>query len=153
MVSFNISSLYTNIPLNETIEIILKYLYDENTPRPSMDRKDFKKLLEFTTKNSHFLFDGKMYDQIDGVSMGSPLSPLPAEIFLQGFEKKHLELFDLMGIGYWKRYVDDTFVLLDPKADPDDVCNRLSLCHPSIKFTVDKENLESNSIPFLDALV
>ncbi|CAM4842754.1 unnamed protein product [Rotaria magnacalcarata] len=57
MVSFDISSLYTNIPLNETIEIILKYLYDENTPRPSMDRKDFKKLLEFATKNSHFLFD------------------------------------------------------------------------------------------------
>ncbi|CAF3195184.1 unnamed protein product [Rotaria socialis] len=153
MVSFDISSLYTNIPLNETIEIILKYLYDENTPRPSMDRKDFKKLLEFATKNSHFLFDGKMYDQIDGVSMGSPLAPLLAEIFLQDFEKKHLELFDLMGIGYWKRYVDDTFVLIDPKADPKDVCNRLSLCHPSIKFTIEKENLESNSIPFLDALV
>jgi hypothetical protein len=152
MVSFDISSLYTNIPLKETIEIILKHLYDQASP-PPMKRNDMKKLLEFATKNSHFLFDGKVYDQVDGVSMGSPLAPLLAEIFLQDFEKKHQHVFDEMGIGYWKRYVDDTFVLVDPRVSPDEICARLSQCHPSIKFTVEKEKSDTNSIAFLDVLI
>jgi hypothetical protein len=88
MVSFDISSLYTNIPLDETIAIILNYLYKVCGTPPSMKRADMKKLLVFATKTSHFLFDGKIYDQIDGVSMGSPLTPLLTEIFLQEFEKK-----------------------------------------------------------------
>jgi hypothetical protein len=100
-----------------------------------------QKLLDFATKKSHFLFNGKVYDQKDGVSMGSPLAPLLAEIFLQDFEKKHLPSFKKMGIVYWKRYVDDTFVLLDPKVSTEDICNKLSQCHPALKFTVEEERL------------
>ena len=98
-----------------------------------------QKLLNFATKKSHFLFNGKVYDQKDGVSMGSPLAPLLAEIFLQDFEKKHLPSFKEMGIVYWKRYVDDTFVLLDPQVSADDICDKLSQCHPALKFTVEEE--------------
>ncbi|CAF4389133.1 unnamed protein product [Rotaria sp. Silwood2] len=152
MVSFDITSLYTNIPVNETIDIILKHLYNDERPPPTIKKNDMKKLLEFVTEKSHFIFNGKIYDQVDGVSMGSPLAPLLAEIFLQEFEKKHLPLFDLMGIGYWKRYVDDNFVLLHPRVCPDYVCDQLSKCHASIKFTVAKEDVEANSITFLDAL-
>lgn len=142
MVSFDIASLYTNISLDETIQIILNYLYDiQAPPTGAIKRKDMEKLLKFATKNSHFLFNGKVYDQKDGVSMGSPLAPLLAEIFLQDFEKKHLPSFKKMGIVYWKRYVDDTFVLLDPKFSTKDICNKLSQCHPALKFTVEKEIL------------
>ncbi len=153
MVSFDVSSLYTNIPVNETIEIVLKHLYDTQGACTTIPKDDMKKLLKFATQDSHFLFNGKVYDQIDGVSMGSPLAPLLAEIFLQDFEKKHLHVFDEMGIGYWKRYVDDTFVLLDPRLCSDHVCARLSQLHPAVQFTVEKENKDNNSIPFLDALI
>ena len=177
MVSFDIVSLYTNIPLTETIEIILKHLYDNPATPPIIKRPDMEKLLIFATKESHFLFNGKIYDQIDGVSMGSPLAPLLAEIFLQDFEKKHLPSFKQMGILYWKRYVDDTFVLLDSKVSAKDICSKLSECHPSIKFTGEEEeliqkknppkdgdpppdkyeiieqDLTTHSLPFLDILV
>lgn len=156
MVSFDISSLYTNIPLNETIEIILKHLYDNDNQVSTMKRKDMKKLLEFATKYSHFLFNGQIYDQVDGVSMGSPLAPLLAEIFLQDFEKKFLPSFKQMGVLYWKRYVDDTFVLLDANILPDFICEQLSKCYPLIKFTCGTENVEdyiTNSLAFLDVSV
>ena len=153
MVSFDITSLYTNIPIDETIDIILKQLYDTRPTPPLIDRTDFKKLLTFATKNSHFLFDGKIYDQIDGVSMGSPLAPLLAEIFLQEFEKKYLPLFENMGVVYWRRYVDDTFVLLDPTFSAKDVCAELSKCHSCLKFTYEEENPVTHKLPFLDALI
>ena len=49
-----------------------------------------RKLMEFATKKGHFLFDGKYYDQIDGVAMGSPLGPVSANIFMCDFEEKWL---------------------------------------------------------------
>ncbi|CAF4176923.1 unnamed protein product [Rotaria sp. Silwood2] len=144
MVSFDIASLYTNVPLTETIEIILKRLYDGHAKPPAINQKDMKELLDLATKDSHFLSNGQLYDQIDGVSMGSPLAPLFAEIFLQDFEKKYLSSPEDMGIVYWKRYVDDTFVLFDPKFSVHHVCNTLSQYHPSIKFTVEKEKKDGD---------
>jgi hypothetical protein len=73
--------------------------------------------------------------------MGSPLAPLLAEIFLQHFERKHLPSFKEMGILYWKCYVGDTFVLLDPKVSAKDICTKLSQCHPALKLTVEEERL------------
>lgn len=154
MVSFDISSLYTNVPLDETISIILKSLYDTTTTTPpKIKRADMKKLLVHATKKSHFLFDGKVYDQIDGVSMGSPLAPLFAEIFLQDFERKHLSSFENIGILYWKRYVDDTFVLIDSTFSTKVICAKLSQYHRSLQFTGVDEDLITNTLSFLDVLV
>ncbi|CAF3491182.1 unnamed protein product, partial [Rotaria sp. Silwood2] len=55
MVLFDISSLYTNVPLDETIEIILKNLYETRTTAPTIQRDDMKQLLIFVTKNTPFL--------------------------------------------------------------------------------------------------
>jgi hypothetical protein len=141
MVSFDISSLYTNVPLDDTIQLILKNLYKTRTTPPTIKRDDMQQLLIFATKRSHFLFDGKLYDQIDGVSMGSPLAPLLAEIFLQDFEKKNSSTFTSMGIMYYKRYVDDTFALINSTSSPSDICHQLSQFHKSIKFTYEEQSL------------
>ncbi|CAF3533244.1 unnamed protein product [Rotaria socialis] len=153
MVSFEVSSLYTNVPINETIEIILNSLYVIQPIPPIMKRDDINELLIFATRNSHFLFDGKVYDQIDDVSMGSPLAPLLAEIFLQEFERKNSSLLQELGIVYWKRYVDDTFVLLNSQFTTKHVCAELSKCHPSIQFTSEEEDPVTRTLPFLDVLV
>ena len=56
MVSFDIASLYTNVPLNETIDIILKHLYDGHLTPPTMNQDDMRELFIFATENSHFPF-------------------------------------------------------------------------------------------------
>ena len=81
MCSFDVCSLFTNVPLDETIKIFLDKLY-ALPDSPTIPCSVFKKLLEFATKKSHFIFDSKYYDQIDGVAMGSPLGPLLAITFL-----------------------------------------------------------------------
>ncbi|CAF3124178.1 unnamed protein product [Rotaria sp. Silwood2] len=153
MVSFDISSLYMNVPLDETIEIILKNLYETRATPPTIQRDDMKQLLIFATKNTHFLFDKNLYDQVDRVSMGSPLAPLLAEIFLQDFEKTHSSSFTSMDIVYWKRYVDDTFVLIDSTFSAKDICTKLSQFHKSIKFTCEEEAANTNTLSFLNILI
>ena len=87
MCSFDVSSLFTNVPMDETIEICLDKLYALENP-PRLPQLVLKNLLLFATKKSHFVFDGQYYDQIDGVAMGSPLGPVLANIFMCNFEEK-----------------------------------------------------------------
>ena len=89
MCSLDVSSLFTNVPLEETLNICLDKLYSLADP-PDLPRVVLRKLLQFATKKSHFLFDGKYYDQIDGVAMGSPLGPVLANLFMCNFEEKWL---------------------------------------------------------------
>ena len=81
MCSFDASSLFTNVPLDETIQICLDKLYALPDP-PTLPRSVLKVMLEFATKKSHFIYDGQYYDQIDGVAMGSPLRHVLANIFM-----------------------------------------------------------------------
>ena len=87
MVSFDVESLFTNIPTQETINIILDRAYKDNaTEYYGLKKETLEKLLIICTQQSHFQFNGKYYDQIDGVAMGSPLGPLFANIFMDEFE-------------------------------------------------------------------
>ena len=74
MDSSDITSLFTNIPLDETNDIIIQRLFNTSTR--------FCKLLNLAVKNCHFLFDG--------VAMGFPLGPLFADIFLCSHESTWL---------------------------------------------------------------
>jgi len=75
MVSYDVCSLFTNIPLKETIDLAVDLILNKH-PNFSLKRTELRKLFEFATLKTNFLFDGKMYDQIDGVAMGSPLAPI-----------------------------------------------------------------------------
>ena len=119
MLSFDIESLFTNIPTIETIDIILKLVYTKNRRYfHGLMRDELKHLLIVCTQQSHFQFNNEFFDQIDGVSMGSPLGPLFANIFMANFEKVHMNELKNLGINIWLRYVDDIFATLNK---PDDV--------------------------------
>ena len=82
MASFDINSLFTNIPIDEIINIILDGLFSTRQLFQGFSPEQFKDLCNFSVKNCHFMFNSKFFDQIEGVAMGSPLGPLFANIFL-----------------------------------------------------------------------
>jgi hypothetical protein len=90
MASFDVTSLFTNIPVDETIEIIPNHIFASCIYFEGFNRSQFIKLLSLSVKNCHFIFNGQIYQQIDGVAMGSPLGPLFANIFMSFHEKSWL---------------------------------------------------------------
>ena len=90
MVSLDVDSLFTNIPLDETIDICVDSLCIDNENPPNISKHDFRNLLNIATKESFFMFNNKYYKQVDGAAMGSPLGPALANIFMCSFESKWL---------------------------------------------------------------
>ena len=74
MASFDVTSLFTNIPVNETIEIIGNSLFSNCQFFNGLDRQ---KLLSLSVINCHFIFNGHLYQQVDGVAMGTLFHFLP----------------------------------------------------------------------------
>ena len=149
MASLDVDSLFTNIPLDETINICIDSLYkdDENTPK--IPKNVFCNLLTMATKESFFMFNNKFYKQIDGVAMGSPLGPALANIFMCNFEKKWLKdcPHSLKPV-FYRRYVDDIFVLFSSLDQAEKFKKYLSSKHLNINFSLEKEN--EGRLSFLD---
>ena len=90
MASLDIESLFTNISLNEVIDICIDNLFCDTNTIQNLDRNDMRELLNLAAYESFFIFDQVMYRQIDGVAVGSPLGPILANAFLCHFEKQWL---------------------------------------------------------------
>ena len=63
--------------------------------------------------------EGKFYDQIDGVAMGSPLGPVLANLFMGYHEQKWLQSFEEYELVLYCRYVDDIMCLFSNESDAD----------------------------------
>lgn len=151
MVSFDVESLFTNIPTLETIEIIIKRAFKDKNTYNGLTSTSLRKLLIKCTTESHFQFNGIHYDQIDGVAMGSPLGPLFANIFMDEFEKKHMPELRKLGVKVWMRYVDDIFATLSNNANSNDILQFINKQHKNIRFTIEEE--KKNKLAFLDTCV
>ena len=138
MVSFDVSNLFTNVPLDFTIDLVLKKVYSKKMIKTKLKREELKELLQVCTKEMHFTFDGKTYTQTDGVCMGSPLGPVLANAFMVHLEETIVpQLGDKMKT--WRRYVDDTFTVVE-KGTIDEIISVLNNFHPNIKFTHEIEH-------------
>ena len=88
MASLDVESLFTNIPLKETINNCVNDLHNKNLYIGKLNKSDLFKLMETATSESSFILDFLLYKQIDGVAMGSPLGPTLANAFLCHYEKE-----------------------------------------------------------------
>ena len=81
MVSYDVCNPFTNVPLSETIDVAVKLIL-ENKKDLKLSENEFSKLFRFPTSQTHFYFDGEIFDQVDGVAIGSPLEPAFANLFM-----------------------------------------------------------------------
>ena len=118
LVSFDVKSLFTSIPVSEAIDICERRLQMDKTlsKRTSMDVNTIISLIRFCLTNTSFLYGGKPYQQLDGVAMGSPLSPVIADIFMADLEEKAIAgASEDIAPSVWKRYVDDIISVVKRK--------------------------------------
>ena len=138
LISYDVNSLFTNIPLDETIEIAINKIL-ENRQDLKISKRNLKKLFLFATAQTHFMFNENFYDQIDGVAMGSPLAPVLANLFMGFHETKWIENYKGNKPSFYRRYVDDIFAVFKSEHDANLFFNYLNLQHSNIKFTMEKE--------------
>ena len=97
----------------------IKVIKKDVTRKTSSSRNNLRKLILYSSKENHFIFDNKYFDQTDGVSMGSPLGPILANIFMCNFETGALaQYLGTLPLNYY-RYVDDCFLVFGSRAQCD----------------------------------
>ena len=109
LVSFDVVSLFTNVPVEEACIIAKeRLLLDSTLPqRTNLSPENIYDLLKLCLTTTCFQWREKYYEQTYGAPMGSPLSPVMANLFMEEFEKNALATATLKP-GFWFRYVDDT---------------------------------------------
>ena len=149
LVSYDVSSLFTNVPVDETIENIAERAFEDDwfnkDHNLNITKTDLIELLRVATKNQLFQFEGDLFEQTDGVAMGSPLGPLMANTFMCSIEKQ-LEARNKMP-AFYKRYVDDMLSTMPNEETASEFLMTLNNCHPSINFTMELE--ENGRLPFI----
>ena len=150
LASFDVKSLFTNVPTDGAIAAAQRAvgtMADDDLPLP---RDDFIKLVELCVRYGVFEFDGVEYEQVEGLSMGSPLSAVLACLFMETLEVDHYR--EIIGPRVvWLRYVDDILVVIPCRTDVSALRAQLNAVHPHIQFTVEEE--ENESLPFLDTVI
>ena len=139
LASVDVESLFTNVPVHETINIILDRCFiSPSATYKGFTHKSFQELLELAVNDSYLTFNDIIYRQKDGVAMGSTLGLVFANIFMSAYEKIRLEEARVKSLLY-RRYVDDTFLIFKPTADIKDFVTFLNSQHPNLRFTNEEE--------------
>ena len=141
--SYDVCSLFTNVPLAETIGICADALYNGELTPPPFPRAVFIELMQTATSSVEFSFNNIKHRQIDGVAMGSPL----ANIFVGYYEALLFKRVDKPLMYY--RYVDDAFAAFNDECN--EFFSHLNSLHPSLRFTFEKEC--NRTLLFFDVLV
>ena len=133
-------SLYTNIPLENSIEIIMQIVY--KVTLPDTDSYAFHNLLKLVSMNNYFYFShNKKYTyfkQIKGVAMCTACGP-SANLYLAYFEVKNKVFIDN---SFYIRYIDDIFY-----SDTENyLTNKFPIIFPDLKLNT----LTDNKVQFID---
>jgi hypothetical protein len=150
IINYDIKDLYVNIPISDTLSITKILLKKHND---SQTTGQLLSLLDVILHQNSLTFQNHIYKPEKGVSMGSPISNIIAEIFLQHFETLLMkQLIETQNIAYYTRYVDDILLIYNSKhTSPETILNFINRIHPNLQFNPTYEH--NNSISFLDLLI
>ena len=116
----------------------LKYLFSIWLVQLNPNSNKCYYLCPFYTQNVYFCFGDDIYQQNDGVTMGSPLGPVLTGIFMVELETKVIPTV-IDSIYHWRRYADDTFIFIK-KVFVEHVLAHLNSFHKNIQFIYELEN-------------
>ena len=133
-VSYDVESLFTNIPVQEIIEYIINQIYVYDKIKPICNKLIFKRLLLKITTEVSFTIEGNFFKQIDGCTMGGPLSVTLSDIFMVKMEN---EIVSPINPIFYQRYVDDIYCRRK-KDRPDQLFEKLNSYNKNIKLTIEK---------------
>ncbi|KAM4589401.1 uncharacterized protein V3H82_003528 isoform 2-T2 [Fundulus diaphanus] len=152
LVSFDVTSLFTCIPTSEAVETVRKRLQQDSdlNNRTNFTPDQICNLLDLCLSTTYFKFSDQFYRQKHGCAMGSPVSPIVANLYMEEMEKRALGTFRGTPPSHWFRYVDDTFVKIQLK-EVEAFTRHINSVDNNIKFT--REDANDNKLPFLDCLV
>ena len=111
-VSFAVMSLFTRVPVTEALTVVSHLLRNDSSlsDRTAIPADTICDLVELCLRSTYFQFKEHFYVQSEGTAMGSLLSPIIANLYMEHFESVALESPQLQP-KLWLRYVDDTFVI------------------------------------------
>ena len=152
LASLDVESLFTNVPLQQTIDIIIQDVYHHETlvPPPITPESLRQLLMICTTKTPFKSPDGSIYQQTDGVSMGTPLGPLISNWYMCSLENKTFNDNYALKPPIYCRYMDDIILVLDNISQLFNL-KKAFTDNSVLNFTHEIEY--SKKISFLDTLV
>lgn len=151
LISLDVNSLFTKVDIPIALAKLLELVRD-HSDWSLAEIQAYSQALVLCTEYNYFQFDGKTYQQKEGCSMGSPLSPLLAEVYMEDFED---ELFNLNSplfqhILVYKRYVDDILLLFTAPDQIDPLFNLVNSIRENLKFDIE---IGGNTLNFLDLTI
>lgn len=160
LLTFDVTSLYTNIPHESGITAVKYWLERNRSGIPDRFENNFiLDAIQLILENNSFHFNGNFFNQIKGTAMGTKMAPSYATLFMgylevSLYQKISNELGTDIGNYFqenWLRYLDDCFIIW-PKSfgDHNILIKILNSLHPNMKFTT---NTNNNETPFLDIMI
>ena len=120
--------LFTNAPFSEAIDVAINLIF-ENSSDIKFTKRELQVIFRIAASETHFSFNSSFFDQIDGVAMGSPLAPVLANLFMGFHEQNWIEQAANVKPIFYKRYVDDIFVVFKSESDANAFYSYLNTGH------------------------
>ncbi|XP_055604423.1 uncharacterized protein LOC129752680 [Uranotaenia lowii] len=146
IISLDVVSLFTNIPRHLVISNLIEHWKEINT---QINLDLFIEIIEFLMEASYFQFKNTYYVQTFGTAMGSPLSPILAQMVLDTIIGRALKALPFP-IPIIRKYVDDLFLAI-PKTDIQILLETFNKQEDRIQFTIEEE--KEGKLPYLDMVV
>ena len=142
--------MFTNIPPIQCLPLINDFLLKKKIQPVVID--EILNLFQVCVGQNYFSYNDKFYIQKDGLPMGSPISPILADLFMDNIENIIFNSILCNNLLFWYRYVDDILGCFVGSTRQLDIFHKfINSIHPKIKFKI--ENERDASINFSDLTI